>query len=232
MRSHNLTNYFQVFAGGGQSVESEERQGKALVDEALEQGLKFFVYSSVDRGGDKSLENPTDIPHFISKHHIEQHLLEKTSGSEMDWTILRPVAFFDNMVPGFLGKVFASMWRSLGSKPLQFIAVADIGHFAAQAFLKPEEYKGKAISLAGDELTFEQGNIIFKEKLAYDMPTTFGFIVSFICWAVKEVGTMVRWFKQDGYAVDIQQLRQIHPGLLDFAGYLEKESAYVRRGEK
>jgi hypothetical protein len=107
--------------------------------------------------------------------------------------------------------------------------VDDIGHVAAQAFLKPEEYKGKTISLAGDELTFEQGKIIFKERLGYDIPTTFGFIASFIAWAISEVGTMLKWFKQEGYAADIQKLRQIHPGLLDFAGYLERESAYVKK---
>lgn len=81
--------------GGGSTVHTEEEQGKALVDESLKQGVKFFVYTSVDRGGDKSSDNPTPIPHFISKHNIEHHLQGKTASGEMDWCVLRPTAFFD-----------------------------------------------------------------------------------------------------------------------------------------
>jgi hypothetical protein len=85
----------QTRAGGSASVEIEETQGKALVDGALAADVKFFVYSSVDRGGDdKSYENPTTVPHFTNKHNIEHHLVEK-AGDKMQWTILRPVAFTD-----------------------------------------------------------------------------------------------------------------------------------------
>jgi uncharacterized protein YbjT (DUF2867 family) len=85
----------QVPVGKGASVELEETQGKAVVDGALAAGVKFFVYTSVERGGeDQSYENPTPIPHFISKHRIEHHLVEK-AGDKMQWTILRPVAFMD-----------------------------------------------------------------------------------------------------------------------------------------
>ncbi|OQD90842.1 hypothetical protein PENANT_c001G09664 [Penicillium antarcticum] len=58
--------------------DDERRQGIALVDESLKQDVKFFVYSSVDRGGPKSDTNPTPVPHFIHKHEIEKHLEEKT----------------------------------------------------------------------------------------------------------------------------------------------------------
>jgi len=84
--------------GKGASPESEEEQGKALIDESLKQGVKFFVYTSVDRGGDKSSDNPTPIPHFISKHNIEHHLQDK-AGDKMDWCVLRPTAFFDVSYP-------------------------------------------------------------------------------------------------------------------------------------
>lgn len=50
----------------------EEAQGKKLIDESIKNGVKHFVQTSVDRGGDeKSWTNPTDVPHFISKHNIE-----------------------------------------------------------------------------------------------------------------------------------------------------------------
>jgi uncharacterized protein YbjT (DUF2867 family) len=79
----------QISQGKGVTHEGEIRQGKAMVDGAVKAGVKHFVYSSVERGGDEhSWENPTPIPHFASKHEIEHHL--KDTAGEMGWTILRP----------------------------------------------------------------------------------------------------------------------------------------------
>jgi uncharacterized protein YbjT (DUF2867 family) len=89
----------QLPMGRGASPETEEAQGKALVDAALASDVKFFVYTSVDRGGDdKSFETPTEIPHFVSKHNIEHHLVDKAAG-KMQWFILRPVVFMEVIEP-------------------------------------------------------------------------------------------------------------------------------------
>lgn len=86
----------QIPAGKGATVHTEEAQGKALVDGAVANEVKMFVYTSVDRGGDeKSPDNATPIPHFISKYNVEKHLMEKAKDTGMDWCILRPVAFMD-----------------------------------------------------------------------------------------------------------------------------------------
>lgn len=46
----------------------ETRQGTNLVDAALANDVKHFVYSSVDRGGpNKSEVDATNVPHFITK---------------------------------------------------------------------------------------------------------------------------------------------------------------------
>jgi hypothetical protein len=44
---------------GCQTVDSEKRQGKALIDESVKQGVRFFVYPSVDRGSERSPTKPT-----------------------------------------------------------------------------------------------------------------------------------------------------------------------------
>jgi len=174
------------------NVEIEEQQGKALVDESLKQGVKHFVYTSVDRGGnEKSWDNPTNVPHFISKHRIEHHLRDSTAkqgDDAMSWTVLRPVAFMDNITPGFSMKVFMAAWRqSLGTKPLQMVAVSDIGYFGAQAFLYPERYNRKAIGIAGDNTSIEDLNRIFQKKLGTPLPETYGFLGSALLWGVKEM---------------------------------------------
>lgn len=213
------------------NVAVEEQQGKALVDESLKQGVKHFVYTSVDRGGDeKSWENPTNVPHFISKYRIEHHLRDSTAkqgADAMSWTVLRPVAFMDNLSPGFGMKVFMAAWRqSLGTKPLQMVAVSNIGYFGAQAFLHPERYSGKAIGLAGDNVSIEDMTKTFQNKVGSALPETYGIFGNALLWASSEMGLMIKWFKNEGYGVDINALRRIHPGLLNFETWLEKKSKF------
>jgi uncharacterized protein YbjT (DUF2867 family) len=216
--------------GQGQTVEKEERQGKALVDEALAQKVQHFVYTSVDRGGDASIDNATNIPHFISKHRIEQHLFERTRAADMSWTVLRPVFFFDNITPDFMGRFVVTAWDAyLQGKPLQCIAVSDIGYFAAQAFLNPAEYRNRCLSLAGDVLTYEHMQETMKRKTGREAPTTFRLLCYVAMWMVKEMRVMFEWFYAHGYRADIAKLREMHPGLKDFEKWLEEDSKFVKR---
>ncbi|KAK6002269.1 hypothetical protein QM012_001907 [Aureobasidium pullulans] len=221
----------QTFMGQGQSVETEEQQGKALVDEALKRGVNHFIYTSLDRGGDKSLDNPTNVPHFISKHNIERHLVDKTKNSNMSYTILRPVGFMDNWVPGMMGKMFGAMWASALSpdRKLQLISVKDIGHFAAEAFRNPARYNNRAISLAGDELTLAEADKVWKDAIGQGVPKTYSFMGAGLLWASKELGSMFRWFETDGYNVDIAALRKEHPGLQTLGGWIVNESAFKKK---
>jgi hypothetical protein len=76
--------------------------------------------------------------------------------------------------------------------------------------------------LAGDELTWAQAAEVYKKKTGREIPTTWEFIPNLMLWAIADVGLMFRWFYTDGFHADIQALRKKHPGLLDWARYLEK----------
>jgi uncharacterized protein YbjT (DUF2867 family) len=192
--------------------------------------VKVFVYSSVDRGGEKSDNNPTPVPHFIYKHEIEEHLKEKAQGTEMNWTILRPVAFSDNFTDDYFGKVFTTAWQmALKGKPLQLIATSDIGFFAAAAFMNPEASKNRALSLAGDNLTFEQMSDIFERSTGKKVPTAFRLPVWLMMAAVKEMGVMFKWFHDEGFGVDISALKRLNPELKDFETWLKSESQFQTR---
>lgn len=201
-----------------------------MIDEALKHGVEFFVQTSVDRGGEeKSYDNPTAIPHFISKHRIEHHLVDKSKNTNMNWTILRPVAFFDNFAPGFLGKAFTAMWRvALKGKSFQLISSKDIGWFGAQALLDPATYKGRAISLAGDQLTNDEFAKVYKDTIGETLPTTYGFVASIMLYLIKDLGIMFKWFHDEGYGANVEELRKIHPGLQDSKAWL-LESSYAKK---
>ena len=221
----------QIFRPGHAGAEREERQSKALIDAALENGVKHFVYSSVDRHGERSDSDPTNVPQFANKYRSEKYLQEKSAGTNMAWTILRPVAFMENFTTGFIRKVTAALWKFAipATKPVQFVATADIGFFAAQAFLNLEQYNGRVLSLAGDELTFPQAEIMFKEKIGKELPRTFGIVSWALIKAVKEIKLMFKWLAEVGAAADIVELRKMHPSLMTFGDWLEKESGFVKR---
>jgi uncharacterized protein YbjT (DUF2867 family) len=119
----------------------EEKQAKPLIDASVTNGVQHFVFTSVDRGGPaKSENNPTYVPHFITKYNIENHLKEKAAASPqtMAWTILRPVAFFDNLTPDFQGKSFSQIMKQMEPTRINMIGTKDIGRVAAQAFPDPK----------------------------------------------------------------------------------------------
>jgi hypothetical protein len=191
---------------------NEENHGKALVDAALKNNVSHFVYTSVDRGP-HSDNTPTNVPHFITKHNV---------------------AFFDNLMPNFFGKVFTTSWlMRLGesAKKLQLIATSDIGGFAAQAFIKAddEEYKNKSISLAGDELTFSEMKAIFEKKTGEPLPSTYAWIAGLIQWLAKDFGYMMKWMRTDGFGVNVAGMRKSNPEMKDFETWLDTESAWKKR---
>ncbi|KAL1614154.1 hypothetical protein SLS56_012180 [Neofusicoccum ribis] len=220
----------QISQGRGVTLESEVAQGTALVDESIKRNVTHFVYSSVERGGDDaSWDAPTPVPHFQSKHAIEKHLRSATAaaGTSMSWTVLRPVAFMDNLQPGLPTKIFLTALRDqLGDKPMQWVAVADIGYFAALAFSRPDEWKGRAVGLAGDELTFNEMSGVFEKTTGYPVPTSYSFLGSTLTYMITEVNLMIGWFASDGYRADIGKLRQVHPKLLNLETWLVKKSLF------
>ncbi|KAH9868907.1 hypothetical protein J1614_007982 [Plenodomus biglobosus] len=220
----------QVSMGKNVTYESEVRQGKHLIDESVKEGVTHFVYSSVDRGGNaRSFENKTPIPHFQTKYEIEHHLLEKAGkqGEHMGWTILRPVAFMDNLAPGFPTKVFLAALRdTLQGKPLQWVSVEDIGLFAARAFRENEKWNGRAEGLAGSELTIDEMNACFERVIGSPLPATYGFLGSALMYMVTEMKVMITWFAEEGYGVDIAKLKKEEPRLSDFETWLREKSGW------
>ncbi|KAG8672728.1 hypothetical protein FPOAC2_06131 [Fusarium poae] len=221
----------QLSMGKGVTLEGEIRQGKGLIDESIKTGISHFVYSSVDRGGDeKSWADATVVPHFKTKYEVEHYLRDSTNNakSSMNWTILRPTAFMENLEPVFATKVFLTMIRdTLKDKPLQWVATEDIGYFAAEAFTNPQNWRKKAISITGDELTFDQLSEAFEHATGGPAGTTFGILGKALKIGVKEIGIMVNWFRDEGYGADLSKVRQLNPGTKTMEQWV-KTSAFAR----
>ena len=201
--------------------EREIAEGKGMADLVKELGIERFVYSSV--GG---AERKTGIPHFDSKWVIEEYI----RGIGLPVAILRPVFFMENFNgPGLKdaimdGKLPMAMRPD---KPLAMVSVDDIGAFAAMAFERPDEFVGKAIELAGDNLTMPGVAALFSKAM--------GKHVEHIEVPIEELrkqnpdyAQMFEWFNSAGYEPDLTTLRKIHPKLKTLADWLN-HSAWDRR---
>jgi len=207
----------------------EEKQGIPFIDAAIAHGVPHIVFSSVDRGGeDRSWANPTKIKHFYQKHNVELHLRDRALGSDTTWTILRPVAFMDNMNPGFFCSVFTAMWASALSPTtkLQLVSVRDIGVFASKALRQPERWAGKAVSLAGDELTLAEAKEHFRKVTGKELPQGWGVLARGMLWAMGDLGAMFKFFEEEGYGADIPALSGEEPSLQEFETWLTESSQW------
>lgn len=213
----------------GAKPPSEEEQALPFIDAAASSGVKHLVFTSVDRGVNADTD-PTDVPHFASKFRIEQYLKRKceetvlSTGDKMSWTILRPTFFMDMLTDDFMGRTFAAMWASLGSKPLQWIASHDIGAFASRAILDPQKYSGKYISLAGDKLTLDEGKKIFEEIFGRPLPVGYSLVGKMVQTMVSDVGVMFEWLKTEGFKADVKFCNE--QGAMTLKEWLEKESEF------
>jgi uncharacterized protein YbjT (DUF2867 family) len=186
-------------------VESEASQGIALADAAKAAGVEHFVYSSV--GG---ADGNTSIPHFESKWRVEEHIRKLGLPS----TILRPVFFMENwgyQRDAILGGVLTMPLDP--DRKLAQIAVEDIGVFAAIAFADPGKWIGRAVVLAGDDLSMLETARVFSEVLGRPVQYVQAPWERVRETQGEELTLMYKWFNTMGFNVDIAALRKEHTGL-------------------
>lgn len=185
----------------------EVYQGKQLADAAKDARVSHFIYSSVG-GADRS----TGIPHFQSKWIVEQHI----QAVDLPATIFRPASFMENFfMPNFRLAILEGTLPSAlrPGRSQQMIAVHDIGHFAALACERPDEFIGRAIEIAGDEVTMEQAAAVFSQAIG--KPVRYKQVpIERLRSFNAEVAQMYEWLNESGYQADIPALRALHPAMM------------------
>jgi uncharacterized protein YbjT (DUF2867 family) len=206
---------FSVQTPMGQGIDAEVRQGIALADAAKRSRISHFVHSSVAAADQK-----TGIPHFDSKFRIEEHI--RATG--LRYAIFRPVFFMENWLGMRDGIEQGALALPLNPDArLQMIAVEDIGAFVAMAFAHSGHWQGRAVELAGDELSMTElaqaftrmaGREVRYEQVPWDR---------FEQQAGREITLMYKWFQEVGFHVDIPALRQEYPNLTGFERWLQSQ---------
>lgn len=198
-------------------IESEVNQGKAVVDAALRANIKHFIYSSY-----AGAEDQPGIPFIDSKWEIEQYIRK----SGLNWTIFRPVFFMEYfLMPEIQQQIQNGYLRlALDSEmSIQLISVEDVGALVAVAFNNPDLYVGKALEIAGDEITGNQIADIFSKAI--------GKKVSFEQMDIDEVRTrgsdfamLFDWLNRKGFSVDIPAVKNLYQEISSFKTWVNKNS--------
>ncbi|KOV74826.1 NmrA family transcriptional regulator [Streptomyces sp. AS58] len=181
-------------------VEAEVAQGRAILAAAGEKRVPHLVFSSV-----AGAEQGSGVPHFDSKARIEAELVS----GDVPHTILGPTYFFDNALGGAQRLLSGALDLPLPShKPLQQLARADHGAFAAGVLLNPAPYLGRRIELASDAPTPAQ--------MAATLSGALGRVVRHEYFPLDVIGdpdmhAMWTFLDGPGYRVDIPTLHTAHP---------------------
>ena len=192
----------------------EIRQGKAVADAAKAAGVKHLVYSSVG-----AAHRGMGQKHFESKWIIEQYI----QSLDMPYTILRPVAFMENY-NWSRAYILSGTFQGFGlrlDKSVQIVATDDIGVFAELAFAHPEQYLGKTIELAGDELTETQIADVFSKVIGRPVKSAGSQNPSGSAPTEEQIA-MYNFFNGIGYDADIATLRRLYPALQNLEQYLRR----------
>lgn len=208
---HGVYGVFSV-QGIQSDLSIEVTQGKALADASKAAGVRHFVYSSVG-----SAECQTGIPHFDSKFQIEEHI--RAIG--MPYTILRPVAFFFNynaMRP-VIGQGTLPQPLSPDTKLMQ-LSEEDYGRMVADVFARPSEFLGRAVEVAGANMTMPEMAAAFSRVLGKPVAYRQISFEAFEQQAGKEITTMYRWFENVGYGTDLAGLEREFGEPTGFEAYL------------
>jgi uncharacterized protein YbjT (DUF2867 family) len=180
--------------------EAETRRGKRVVDIAHEEKIEHLVYSSV-ANADKN----TGIPHFESKHKIEQHI----KSIKIPYTIIGPTFFMENLLgPGLQQGQLALPLSS--STILQQSALENIAEFSALVLERRKPFLGRRIDITSDEITGERAAKILSNELGYTIR-----YVQIPFETVREsnedMARMYEWYEKVGTDIDIPNLHQKYP---------------------
>jgi uncharacterized protein YbjT (DUF2867 family) len=149
----------------------------------------------------------TGVPHFESKWQIEQQL----RCTALPHTVVAPTYFYENLgdprqqiEDGELALPLAP------SRPLQQIALADLGAAVVSMLGREQEFRGRRVELAADEPTPQQMadslSVLAGRPIRYRQTG-----LETVAARSKDLAAMYRFLNGTGYQVNIAAIKATFP---------------------
>jgi uncharacterized protein YbjT (DUF2867 family) len=197
---------------GLDGLKREVAHGRVIAAAAADAGLPFLVYSSV--GG---VDRGSAVPHFESKHRIEQLLLDAVPVNSVRRT------FFMETLRLMIRRDCARFTIAMplaGDVAIQMISVRDVGR-AAAALLLMGDPAVEPVEIAGDERTGEQIAVRIAHRLG--SPTAYVQLPLDVLGDDEDLKMMFGWLAcLPAYQADFARTRELVGGVEDLSRWLER----------
>ncbi|HCY76754.1 MAG TPA: nucleoside-diphosphate sugar epimerase [Ignavibacteriales bacterium] len=234
-----VTNFWEHF-----SPEKEIAQAASIAKAAKEAEVKHVIWSSLDDtrkwiplSDDRmpTLKEKYKVPHFDAKGESNKFFIE----SGVPTTILNTVFYWENFVyfgqgpkKGSDGKITFTI--PMSDKKLPSIAAEDIGKCAYGVFKNGNEYIGKTIGIAGEQLTGKQFAEAFTKVLGKEViyaPVTPEVYRGFGFPGADDMGNMYQFkaeFEEDYCnSRSVELARKLNPTLQTFESWLKENGTKI-----
>jgi uncharacterized protein YbjT (DUF2867 family) len=186
----------------GDGPQAEIEQGGHIIAAAGDAAVPWLVLASV-----ASADRATDVPHFESKRQIEQQL--RSSG--LPHTVVAPTYFYENLGDPWqriaTGELALPLPRT---RPLQQLALADLGAAVASLLSRRGEFLGQRFELAADDPTPQQ--MADALSAVGGRPIHYRQIeLAEIAARSTDLAAMYRFLGGIGYQVDLATVRAMFP---------------------
>lgn len=196
---HGVDAVYAVTTPFGSGPSAEIQQGERLIAAAVEAEVPWFVFASV-----ASADRAVTVPHFASKWRIECAL----AGSGLIHTVVAPSYFYENLgSPLDIAAEGALLLPVSPDRPLQQVAVADLGMVVSAMLRREEEFVGTRVEVAADQPTPRE----MAEAIATSAGRPVQFRTASLAGRSGDVVEMYRFLDEVGYQVDIDSVRQRLP---------------------
>ena len=237
-----VTNYWELF-----DVEKEQAQAKNLATAAKNAGIKHAIWSTLEDTRKwiplsdnrmPTLAGKYKVPHFDGKGEADAYF----KAASVPTTYLRFPFYWENMIffgagpqKGPDGKYYISY--PMGNKKMGGIGTDDIGRCILGVFQAPDEFIGKTVGVAGDELTISDmaatlskvlGQEILYNSVSADTYRGFGFP------GADDMGNMFQFYADfEEYlsgARSVSLGRRLNPKIQNFEQWARTHAARIPLG--
>jgi uncharacterized protein YbjT (DUF2867 family) len=219
---YGVTNFWEHFA-------KEETQGRNLVNAVAAANVKHFIYSTLP-SITKETNGALRSPHFDLKAEHE----ELARSLNIPSTFIHVPFYFENFLAFFpprpAGDGTYQFGFPQGETPLAAMSVDDIGDVVAPMFEDPQQWIGKVVKLAGDEIPPAEyadvmSRVTGKEvKYAHIPRETFA---AFGFPGAEDLADMFEYYRLHipSRTKDVETCRALAPSLQSFDTWAGKNSA-------
>ena len=234
-----VTNYWEH-----RCPERELAQAYNIATAARRAGVRHIVWSTLEDTRSQASLTDSRLPTLLGRYKVPQMDAKGESDSffrDLPTTFLRTSFYWDNLIhfgmaPRPDGNGTWSLVLPMGDRKLPGIAASDIGACAFGIFKRGAELIGHTIGIAGEHLTGQEMAQALSDALgepAHHVHLPWSQFAQLAFANSRELASMFQYMHDCNVGFraprSVETSRALHPGLMSFRRWLDKNAARIPR---